>query len=300
VTQKPMLRDSFLNYLRLEKRYSPHTLEAYERDLKQFFTYLEKQDVDPDKPDAIQAKFIKNWMVSLMEEGQSTRTLNRKISCLKTYFRFLLKKGAIHKNPMLKIVTPKMKKRLPTFIPAEGMQKLFTELEENEGYRGILEWIILELLYTTGMRRSELVGLKNEDIDLQGDIIRVMGKGGRERLIPISRQLRQTLLYYIKVKESLFKGTVSTAFLLTEKGEPIYVKLVYRIVNKYLTRITTNEQRSPHVLRHTFATHLLNNGAELNAIKELLGHASLAATQVYTHNSIEKLKQVYKQAHPRA
>ncbi len=295
-----MLRDSFLNYLRLEKRYSPHTLEAYERDLKQFFTYLEKQDVDPDKPDAIQAKFIKNWMVSLMEEGQSTRTLNRKISCLKTYFRFLLKKGAIHKNPMLKIVTPKMKKRLPTFIPAEGMQKLFTELEENEGYRGILEWIILELLYTTGMRRSELVGLKNEDIDLQGDIIRVMGKGGRERLIPISRQLRQTLLYYIKVKESLFKGTVSTAFLLTEKGEPIYVKLVYRIVNKYLTRITTNEQRSPHVLRHTFATHLLNNGAELNAIKELLGHASLAATQVYTHNSIEKLKQVYKQAHPRA
>jgi len=241
---------------------------------------------------------IRSWLVYLMEHQVGSRSVNRKLTTLKSFYRFLLREGVLDENPMHKINSPKIAKRLPVFVEKEKMEMLFNQVTFGEGYPGIRDRLILELFYSTGMRLSELVNLKESDVDFHHDTIKVLGKRNKERLIPFSMKFESLLKSYLDEKGKAF-GDLDDLFL-TDKGRKIYPKLVYRIVSRYIGEVTTMGKKSPHVLRHTFATHLLNNGAELNAVKELLGHASLSATQVYTHNTIEKLKRIYKQAHPKA
>ena len=241
---------------------------------------------------------IRSWLVHLMEHQVGSRSVNRKLTTLKSFYKFLLREGIMEENPMRKITSPKIAKRLPVFIEKDKMEMLFDDTGFGEGYPGTRNRLILEIFYSTGMRLSELVNLKETDIDFHHDTIKVLGKRNKERLIPFSKKFESLMKSYLDEKGSVFGDT--DVLFLTDKGRKIYPKMVYRIVSRYLGAVTTMEKKSPHVLRHTFATHLLNNGAELNAVKELLGHASLSATQVYTHNTIEKLKRIYKQAHPKA
>lgn len=241
---------------------------------------------------------IRSWLVNLVEKSISTRSVNRKLTVLKSYYRFLLREGVVEENPIRKLNPPRTSKRLPVFIEKESIEQLFDKIEFEPGYPGLRNRLILEMFYATGMRLSELVNLKNADIDFYYHTIKVLGKRNKERLIPFSGRFELVLRHYLDEKLSCFGD--NNVLFLTDKGKPVYPKLIYLIVNRYLRIVTTIEKKSPHVMRHTFATHLLNNGAELNAVKELLGHASLAATQVYTHNTIEKLKLVYNQAHPKA
>jgi len=295
-----MAIDKFKRYLEFEKRYSTHTLKAYQKDIEQFFSFL-KETYAIESAKLISQVIIRSWLISLKEESISTRTINRKISCLKTFFRFLIKEGEIIDNPMLKILSPKTSKKLPIFIEEEKMEMLFDEVDFGEGFEATRDRLILDILYSTGIRLSELINLKLEDIDFQKYQIKVLGKRNKERIIPFSKGINNLVLNYITLKNNYFSNRITDSYLfLSKTGKKAYPKLIYRVVNNYLSKITTLKKLSPHVLRHTFATHMLNNGAELNAIKELLGHANLSATQIYTHNSIEKLKKVYKQAHPRA
>jgi integrase/recombinase XerC len=294
-----MKQERFFQYIQYEKRFSPHTLTAYRNDLEQFSDFLE-HIYNLSDPAEIRHTHIRSWMVDLIEKGNSTRSINRKLSCLKTYFKFLRKQGLITGHPMLKVVAPKTGKRLPVFVNEKNMSLLFEEVDFGEGFTGIRNLLIMEMLYCTGMRRSELVGLKTTDLDFSKFHIRVLGKGSKERLIPIARHLVNLIEQYMAERTANFPGNDGQHLFLTDKGQPLYAGYVYSIVKRYLSFVTTLEQRSPHVLRHSFATHLSNKGADLNAIKELLGHSSLAATQIYTHNSIEKLKKVYEQAHPKA
>ena len=295
-----MAIDKFKRYLEFEKRYSTHTLKAYQKDIEQFFSFL-KETYAIESAKLINQVIIRSWLISLKEESISTRTINRKISCLKTFFRFLIKEGEIIDNPMLKILSPKTSKKLPIFIEEEKMEMLFDEVDFGEGFEATRDRLILDILYSTGIRLSELINLKLEDIDFQKYQIKVLGKRNKERIIPFSKGINNLILNYITLKNNYFSNRITDDYLfLSNKGKKAYPKLIYRVVNNYLSKITTLKKLSPHVLRHTFATHMLNNGAELNAIKELLGHANLSATQIYTHNSIDKLKKVYKQAHPRA
>lgn len=295
-----MAIDKFKRYLEFEKRYSTHTLKAYQKDIEQFFSFL-KEMYAIESAKLINQVIIRSWLISLKEESISTRTINRKISCLKTFFRFLIKEGEIIDNPMLKILSPKTSKKLPIFIEEEKMEMLFDEVDFGEGFEATRDRLILDILYSTGIRLSELINLKLEDIDFQKYQIKVLGKRNKERIIPFSKGINNLVLNYITLKNNYFSNRITDSYLfLSKTGKKAYPKLIYRLVNNYLSKITTLKKLSPHVLRHTFATHMLNNGAELNAIKELLGHANLSATQIYTHNSIEKLKKVYKQAHPRA
>jgi len=241
---------------------------------------------------------IRSWLVSLMEHEVAARSVNRKLSSLKSFYKFLLHEGELTENPIRKVTPPKTAKRLPVFVEKDKMEKLFENADFGEGYPALRDNAILEMFYSTGMRLSELVNLKETDIDFHHDTIKVLGKRNKERLIPFSKRFELLLKSYLDCKKSTF-GAVNDLFL-TDKGGKIYPKMIYFIVTRQLGTVTTLEKKSPHVLRHTFATHLLNNGAELNAVKELLGHASLAATQVYTHNTIDKLKRIYKQAHPKA
>jgi integrase/recombinase XerC len=236
-----------------------------------------------------------------MEEGISSRSINRKLTTLKSYFKFLVKEGSIQENPMSRVISPKTSQRLPVFVEQESMEKLFDQVNFGEGYAGSRDRLIIELFYATGMRLSELINLKYSDIDLFKNSFKVTGKRNKQRIIPFTNNLVGLLNEYLEIKKKAFPGEEQEAYLfLTNKGEKLYPKMVYRIVHQYLDQVTTISKRSPHIIRHTFATHMLNNGADLNAIKEILGHANLAATQVYTHNTIEKLKSIYKQAHPRA
>lgn len=295
-----MAIDKFKRYLEFEKRYSTHTLKAYQKDIEQFFSFL-KETYAIESAKLISQVIIRSWLISLKEESISTRTINRKISCLKTFFRFLIKEGEIIDNPMLKILSPKTSKKLPIFIEEEKMEMLFDEVDFGEGFEATRDRLILDILYSTGIRLSELINLKLEDIDFQKYQIKVLGKRNKERIIPFSKGINNLILNYITLKNNYFSNRITDSYLfLSKTGKKAYPKLIYRVVNNYLSKITTLKKLSPHVLRHTFATHMLNNGAELNAIKELLGHANLSATQIYTHNSIDKLKKVYKQAHPRA
>ena len=291
----------FLKYLQFEKRFSPHTVTAYETDLNQFFNYLDKQ-YKLSEVKEITHFLIRSWIVSLMDAKTTAKSVNRKISALKSFFRFLLKEKEIEQNPMLKIVSPKIPKRLPEFVSVESMDLLFKHVDFGEGYEGIRNRIILELLYGTGMRRAELIGLKNNSIDFGNDTLKVLGKRNKERIVPLTPSLVHSLKEYVTEKNNFLKtcNKENDFLILDSDCEQIDPKKVFLIVKKYLNAVTTSEKKSPHVLRHTFATHLLNNGADINAIKELLGHASLAATQVYTHNTISKLKKIYKQAHPKA
>lgn len=294
-----MNRNTFLRYIEHEKRLSPHTLLAYKKDLEQFFSYLENIYSLTSERD-VRHVHIRSWIVHLMQEGLASRSTNRKLSTLKSYFKFLKKRGHLELNPMAKVIAPKMGKRLPVFVNQQHLKLLFEEVDFGEGYSASRNKLIVELLYSSGMRRSELINLKIANIDFSNSYFKVLGKGNKERLIPFSRYLMNLLKAFIDIRNQAFPNNKCKELFLTDKGKKLYPKLVYNLVNKYLSLVTTLEQRSPHVLRHSFATHLSDNGADLNAIKELLGHSNLSATQIYTHNSIEKLKEVYQQAHPKA
>ncbi|MEI6883436.1 MAG: tyrosine-type recombinase/integrase [Bacteroidota bacterium] len=291
------MKDRFLAYIQYEKRYSPHTVTAYRTDLDQFFIFLSAQYQITDIAH-VDHYMVRSWLVFLIEQGDSPRTVNRKLTSLKSFYRFLMKEGTLASNPMRKVIAPKAPKRLPEFVETGNMSLLIDQMAGVEGFSGMRDRIILEMFYNTGMRLSELLYLKESGIDFKSDTIKVLGKRNKERIIPFTKKFGVLLKDYILEKEKCF-GQHEDMFL-TDSGRKMYPKLIYLIVRRNLSGVTTLDKKSPHVLRHTFATHLLNNGAELNAVKELLGHANLAATQIYTHNTIEKLKRIYKQAHPRA
>jgi len=292
-------KESFLQYLLIEKGYSPHTVRSYQTDLDQFFAFAEKDGSIVLHSD-ISSGDIRAWIVSMMDNGISASSVHRKISCLRIYFRYLRKESIIHHDPMDKVVLPKRKKKLPVFVGEDALNNLLDKYEFGNDFPGIRNRTIIEILYLTGMRRAELIGLKNNDVDLSAATIKVTGKRNKQRIIPIVKSFIGRLEVYIKTRDDLFPADHEGWFFLTNKGNKLYDKYVYNTVKCYLTVVTTIEKRSPHVLRHTFATHMLNHGADLNSIKELLGHANLSATQIYTHNTFEKLKKVYKQSHPRA
>lgn len=294
-----MQDDSFYNYIRYEKRFSPHTIQAYQKDLEQFLTFLD-QTLSLSNVQEVRHTHVRAWVVELLSSDIAASTINRKLSTLKTFFRFLRQRGRIEHNPMRKVTAPKTGKRLPVYVQAADLEQLFERVEFGDDFPGQRDRMLLELLYATGMRRSELIGLRLEHIDWSAGLLRVMGKRQKERLIPFSTALRRRLEAYLELRNRTFPDHHRQELLLTDQGAALYPKLVYNIVHRYLSFVTTIEQRSPHVLRHSFATHLSDNGADLNAIKALLGHSNLAATQIYTHNSIEKLKKVYQQAHPKA
>lgn len=289
-----MLQNKFITYLSSEKRFSEHTIKSYTTDLKQFISFLSSEFQIIDEINEISFQIIRTWIASLLEKGLSPRSVNRKISTLKTYFKFLIREGKLIENPMMKVVAPKSKKRLPVFIEEDQIASLLNEVQFEEGFVGQRNRLIIELFYVTGIRLSELINIKISDVDFNNQSIKVLGKRNKERIIPLSSTTINSLNNFIENNQK-------NHFLFTNlDGMKLYTKLVYRLVNKYIAKISSVNKKSPHILRHTFATHMLNNGADINAIKELLGHANLSATQVYTHNTIEKLKTVYKQAHPRA
>jgi len=294
-----MKQSTFFKYLALEKRFSPHTVTAYQNDLGQFFAFID--DKYPDlATEEIKHDQIRSWIVELGLNNISARSINRKLSCLKTYFKFLLKRSYITHNPMQKVVPPKMGKRLPVFVSEENMKTLLEDITFPDDFNGLRDRTILELFYSTGMRSAELINLKVQDIDFMQGYVKVLGKGNKERVIPFGKKLANLLQQYIQKRNEIFDDVALPDLFLTDKGKAVYSSFIYKIVTQYLSLVTTIEKKSPHVLRHSFATHLSNNGADLNAIKELLGHSSLAATQIYMHNSIEKLKEAYQQAHPKA
>jgi integrase/recombinase XerC len=287
-------RNGFLEFIQYEKRASKHTLVAYSNDIKQFITYL-STTYEITKIAEVNHTIIRSWIVSLMEQKISPRSVNRKITTLKTFYKFLLRQSIVTENPMLKILSPKTSKRLPVFIEKEKMDTLLDDTVFGDDFEGQRNKLIIELFYATGIRLSELINLKQSNVDLYLCQIKVLGKRNKERIVPFNTILKDQIQHYITAKANL-----NDEFLFINKnGKQLYEKFVYRIVNTYLSQITTVNKKSPHVLRHTFATHMLNNGADLNAIKELLGHANLSATQVYTHNTVEKLKNIHKQAHPK-
>lgn len=288
---------AFIDYVKFERRYSPHTVTAYQHDLQEFFCFLDQQYGALD-PAEISAQMIRSWMASLKGEGVSARSINRKLSTLRSWYKFRMKKGQKN-NPLAKIIAPKSGKRLPVYVERVPMERLLHQAAYPEGFEGLTCLLIIGLLYGTGMRRAELIGLRTSDVDWSSGTLKVTGKGGKQRIIPLDSGLQQQIKAYLGAKAELPQADLSF-LLVTGKGRKLYPEYVYRMVRQMLGQVTTLEKRSPHVLRHTFATHLVNNGADLGAVKELLGHASLAATQVYTHNSIEQLKTIHKQAHPRS
>jgi integrase/recombinase XerC len=287
----------FLQYIQYIKHYSPHTVSSYRNDLEQFFTFCSAKSGSPETiSDHHQ---VRAWVIELMEAGNSSRTVNRKLSSLKSYFRYLMREGFITVNPMNKVLSPKTEKKLPVFIRENQMNELLDEVDFGDDITGLRNRMIIETFYQTGIRRAELIGMKVSDIDFGNSSFRVTGKRNKERQVPMSDDFASLLSVYIDQRSTAFPGSEEWLYL-TRSGRQMYPKLVYRIVTSFLSLVTTSEKKSPHVIRHTFATHMLNKGADLNAIKELLGHANLSATEVYTHNTFEKLKSVYKQAHPRA
>ncbi len=291
--------DSFLKYLQYEKRYSQHTLSSYKTDIKQFTKFISFHYPDLRLEHA-EHRMIRDWMISLVEENQSPRSINRKIASLRSLYKFLLQRKIINKDPTQKVRVLKTKRNVPQFINEGDIIKLFDEYDFGDVFEGIRDKLLLELLYGTGIRLSELIDLKPVNINPFEQTIKVLGKRNKERIIPMNRELIQLTEYYIKIKKQTFNNNASEYLIVTNSGEKSYPMMVYRTVRKYLDIFTSIDKKSPHVLRHTFATHLLNKGAELNAVKDLLGHTSLAATQIYTHNTLEKLKKVFDQAHPKA
>lgn len=294
------MTDSFLKYLRFEKRVSPHTITAYENDLRQFQNFL-NDNFSGEKIDTASYGLIRSWIVQLVEsEDLSPTSVNRKIASLRAFYKFLLRQEHLVKDPMMKIKPLKTSKRLPTFVKEPDMVKVLDQVEFNDSLEGWRDKLILELFYATGIRLSELINLKESQVDLRSRTIKVLGKRNKERVIPFSAGLVSIIENYRTVRNREVEPKDHGLLFVTASGERCYPMMIYRTVKKYLDHFTTTEKRSPHVLRHTYATHLLNKGAEINAVKELLGHTSLAATQVYTHNSLDKLKKVFEQAHPKA
>jgi integrase/recombinase XerC len=289
--------DAFIRYLSNEKRYSKHTVRSYKNDLEQFVAFCDALGI-PFNPFTIDHHVIRKWIIFLMEDGISARSVNRKITTLKSFFKFLLREGIIDKMPTDKVVMPKLSKPLPYFVGQKPMNQLFDQISFPATFEGLRDRTILLVFYSTGMRLSELVNLKVNNIDLVAGQLKVLGKRNKERIIPFAIELNQALKSYLDERKT-FDCNHPYAFIL-KNGNQIYDRKVYKIVNENLSAITTLDKKSPHVLRHTFATQMLNNGADINAIKELLGHANLSATQIYTHTTFEKLKYIYNQAHPRA
>jgi integrase/recombinase XerC len=291
--------DSFQKYLQYEKRVSAHTSLAYKNDLHQFSQFL--QETFPDTViEQADYGIIRSWIIQLVDSGITASSVNRKIASLRTFYKFLMRQEVITKNPMQKIRVLKTQKRLPSFVKEGDMVNLLDKVTFEDSLEGWRDRLILEFFYATGMRLSELIQLKENQISRHAQTIKVLGKRNKERVIPFPKSIVPILEGYTKIRNKEVSAKNHGFLFVTDKGEPCYPMMVYRIVKKYLDQYTTSEKRSPHVLRHTYATHLLNKGAEINAVKDLLGHSSLAATQVYTHNSMEKIKKAFDQAHPKA
>ncbi len=291
----------FLNYLTFQKRYSNHTIISYENDLNGFLSFIWKE-YETTELSEMSPSMVRTWLASLKENKIAPKTINRKISTLKSFFKYQLKLQKIDVSPVATISSLKVSRRLPSFIEQKDLDTLFHEKDKdiNTNFEGIMNFLILELLYQTGIRLSELIHLKERNVDKSGGTIKVLGKGNKERIIPVSNQLLNHISNYVSAKKNEFPEDPGTFLFVSKKGNALYPKYVYKIVKENLAKVSTNKRKSPHILRHSFATHLTSNGAQINAIKELLGHSSLASTQVYTHNSIEKLKQAHKQAHPKS
>ena len=291
--------EPFFNYLLLEKNYSELTVKAYKRDLSDFQSF-NKARFDQEAIDQVNYAQIRSWVVDLVDQNISNRSINRKISALNSYFKFLVKTENISSNPLAKHKALKTSKKIQIPFSESEIAVVLDELSYDDGFEGIRDRSIIELFYSTGIRRIELVNLKLADLDLSAKTLKVLGKRNKERFVPLLDSVIKTLESYLKSRLELKIIQDESSLFLTKKGVKIYETLVYRIINQYFSLASTKVKRSPHILRHSFATHLLNQGADLNAVKELLGHSSLAATQVYTHNSIEELKKVYLNSHPRS
>jgi integrase/recombinase XerC len=294
-----LLLQPFLDYLKFEKRYSHHTIISYQNDLTGFFDFVVVQFGETPLGQVTHT-FIRSWLASLKDEGLSAKSINRKISTLKSFFKFQVKVGVVKQTPMAKVVAPKSEKRLPNFVADKDINTLFEHVEFPATWKGQTERLLMMTFYQTGMRLSEAIQLKENGFNFSNNTLKVLGKGNKERVIPIQPDLKRELQNYLEKKKQEFDTGCCDQLFVSEKGKPLQPRSVYSSVKNYLSLVTTIQKRSPHVLRHTFATHLMNNGADLNAVKELLGHSSLAATQVYTHNTIEKLKNIHKKAHPKA
>lgn len=290
---------SFLEYLKFEKRYSIHTLTSYQTDLVDFFDYLDEQFGNIQLKD-IDHNYVRSWLADLKGKKLSSKSINRKISSLRSFFKYQLRTGTIEATPMWKVISPKINKRLPVFVKEEDTKRLVETLSQStDSWKTLNAKMLISIFYSTGMRLSELINLKEKQLDFSRSQIKVLGKGNKERIIPVSKNVIEMIVDYQRLKKKNFEKTEDT-LLVTEKGKRLYPKYAYLLVNQVLGAASTLDKKSPHVLRHTFATHLMNNGADLNAVKELLGHSSLASTQIYTHNTIEKLKDIHKKAHPKA
>jgi integrase/recombinase XerC len=293
-----MMIESFLQYLQYEKNYSAHTVESYKNDLYQFKEFVSGDSVF--QPETVDAVWVRRWIVSLMNENYSPLSVNRKLSSLKSFFKYLCKNKYIETSPLRNIRGPKVKKPLPHFVKDSDMEKLFSVWDDGDAFEGERDKAILDVFYTTGIRCAELAGLKDNDVDFQSKMIKVTGKRNKQRLIPFSDTLNSVLQSYINIRSEEVKLPANNAFFVRKNGKALSNSIIYGIVNKRLSEIPNLSKKSPHILRHTFATSMLNNGADLNAVKELLGHASLSSTEVYTHTTFEELKKAYHQAHPRA
>lgn len=294
-----MLKESFLEYLSYERRYSEYTVSAYGTDLSKFEEYLKGVDEDLDFTD-VDADLVRGWVVSLMEQGYTSTSVNRKLSSLRSFYKYLLRKDVVSVDPMLKVVGPKKKRPLPVFVKETDMDRLLDDTDFGDGFSGARDRMILEVFYETGVRRSELIGLNDADVDFSARIIKVTGKRNKQRLIPFGEELKRDLQTYLSVRDENISEREDDAFFVRMDGRRLSPGMVYLLVKRNLAKVVTLKKKSPHVLRHSFATSMLNHNAELEAVKELLGHESLSTTEIYTHTTFEELKKVYEQAHPRA
>lgn len=293
-----LLTDSFLDYLRYERNYSDDTVKAYGEDIRQFQEFG-GEDVGLQSPSEVVVDVVREWMIHLMNLGYATTSVNRKLSSLRSYYKYLLRKGEVKVDPLRKITGPKNKKNLPVFVKESEMNRLLDDEDFGEGFEGCRDHLVIAMFYATGMRLSELIGLDDGDVDFAASVIKVTGKRNKQRLIPFGEELRVEMETYVKQRDESVPVR-SDAFFVRKTGERLYPNIVRKIVTRNLSKVVTVKKRSPHVLRHTFATSMLNHDAELGVIKELLGHESLATTEIYTHTTFEELKKVYNQAHPRA
>jgi len=293
-----MYKSKFINFLKFEKRYSVHTIQAYDMEIQSFDDFLSKEHMPFEEVDH---KLLRYYFSTLRERGKEARSVNRAISAMKSYYKFLMREQLIESNPMRLVQSLKIGKKLPVIVEKKKLENLLEHMNlQDESFEDLRDFLIMELLYGTGIRLAELVQIKERDIDFYNKKLLILGKRNKMRFVPLHQTLIEELENYLKKKKEQNWENISDTLVVTKEGKAAYPKLIYRVVNKYLTMVTTQKKRSPHILRHSFATILLDNGADLNAIKELLGHAGLAATQVYTHNSAERLKTIYKQAHPKA